>query len=335
MHAPRFYFRPRGIAATLLAPLGAIYGTVAAARMRRVGLRASVPVICIGNLTLGGAGKTPTAIAIAALLAELGERPVFVSRGYSGREAGPLLVDPAEHDAATVGDEPLLLAREFATIVARDRVAGANLAEQHNASVIVLDDGFQNPSLAKDVSILVIDATVGVGNGAVFPAGPLRAPLRTQLELAHAVVLVGMGANAMAALAHGVELPVFAARLAPEAATSMILAGQKALAFAGIGHPEKFFATLAEIGVEPTERIAFPDHHRYSAEDARRLIETAAMRGLALLTTEKDLIRMKGDPALAQLSEAARALPVRLEFTDAVQVRRMLQAALAKARQRI
>jgi tetraacyldisaccharide 4'-kinase len=266
------------------------------------------------------------------MLAGMGERPVFLSRGYGGREAGPAAVDPARDRADKVGDEPLLLARAFPTIVARDRVAGAELAVQRGASVVVLDDGFQNPALVKDLSLLVIDGGIGIGNGRVFPAGPLRAPLRAQLELAQGVVLIGIESAEISKLARGTQLPVFTARLVPDAATALILAGKKALAFAGIGHPEKFFATLAEIGVELVERIAFPDHHRYSADDARMLINAAAARGLVPLTTEKDHARMQGDPALLELAAAARTLPVRIEFTDDVALKRLLSAAFAKAR---
>jgi tetraacyldisaccharide 4'-kinase len=163
----------------------------------------------------------------------------------------------------------------------------------------------------------------------------LRAPLRAQLELAQGVVLVGVETNGISKLASGTALPVFTAKLVPDATAAMILSGKKALAFAGIGHPEKFFATLADIGVEAVERMSFPDHHRYSAEDARTLINAAATRGLVLLTTEKDVAGMQGDPAQLELAAAARTLPVRLEFSDEVAVRRLLEAALAKARARI
>jgi tetraacyldisaccharide 4'-kinase len=332
MRAPGFYFRPPGFASRMLAPLAAIYGAVAAARMRRAGARASVPVICVGNPTLGGAGKTPTALAIAGLLAGMGERPVFISRGYGGSNAGPLAVDPARHQAKEVGDEPLLLARAFPTIVAHDRAAGAALAAEQGANVIVLDDGFQNPALAKDFSFLVIDRAIGIGNAAVFPAGPLRAPLRAQLERADAIVLIGNGDSNAGA---GARLPVFSARLVPDPATAMIFSGKKALAFAGIGHPEKFFATLGEAGIETVERMSFADHHRYTAEDAWTLMNAAAARGLVLMTTEKDLVRMHGDPALLELAAVTRALPVRLEFSDDVPIRRMLGAAIEKARARI
>jgi len=179
MRAPRFWWDPPGILSTLLSPLAAIYGSVAARRLEQPGERVGIPVICIGNLTVGGAGKTPTALAIAHMLLAAGEKPMFLTRGYGGRLAGPVMVDPA-HTAVQVGDEPLLLARVAPAIVAQDRVAGARLAKDNGASVIVMDDGFQNPALTKDLSILVVDAR-GTGNGRVLPAGPLRAPLKTQL----------------------------------------------------------------------------------------------------------------------------------------------------------
>lgn len=333
MRAPAFYFRPPGLASRLLAPAGAIYGAAAALRMRRRGTHARVPVVCIGNLTLGGAGKTPTALAIGKLLGALGERPAFLSRGYGGRDAGPVVVSPKRHHAAEVGDEPLLLARAYPTIMARDRVSGARLAADLGASVLVLDDGFQNPSLTKDVSLVVHDGASGIGNGSVFPAGPLRAPLRTQLRLAQGLVRVGAtgGRDPVTSLAAEMELPIFEARLVPDAATALILAGKKALAFAGIGHPAKFFATLAEMGVEAVEKVSFPDHHMYTAEDAHMLLQTAAARGLILLTTEKDLVRMGGNPALGNLESLANAIPVRLEFSDEVAIKRWLGSALAKA----
>ena len=190
MREPSFWWGEASLASALLAPLAAIYGAVAQARLGARGRRAGAPVVCIGNLTVGGAGKTPTALAVAAILAAASERPVFLSRGYGGTLAGPVRVDPARHGGHDVGDEPLLLARAAPTIVARDRVKGAAIAA--GASVIVMDDGFHNPSLVKDFSLLVVDARRGIGNGRVIPAGPLRAPLDAQLARAHALVVVGM-----------------------------------------------------------------------------------------------------------------------------------------------
>ncbi|MCC6948014.1 MAG: tetraacyldisaccharide 4'-kinase [Bradyrhizobiaceae bacterium] len=332
MRAPAFYFQPPGFLSALLSPLGAVYGAVAAARMRKRGARAGVPVICVGNPTLGGAGKTPTALALAEMLAGMGERPFFLSRGYGGSEAGPLVVDAAKHRAAEVGDEPLLLARAFPTIVARDRAAGARLAVERGAGVLVLDDGFQNPSLAKDCALLVIDDASGIGNGRVFPAGPLRAPLEAQLTRAQGIVLVGEGgaASSIVKQAEARKLPLFRAKLVPDSAAAAELTEKKVLAFAGIGHPEKFFATLAALGADVVEKRAFPDHHRFSASDAEALLAAAKARGLILVTTDKDLARLKGEPSVAELAVQARALPVQLRFEDAGGVQRLLEQALKR-----
>ena len=333
MRAPGFHYRRPGLAAFVLLPFAMAYGAVASWRMRQRGARGALPVICIGNPTLGGAGKTPTAIAVAQLLAAMGERPAFLSRGYGGSERGPLLVDPARHNARQVGDEPLLLAGVFPTIVARERVSGAALAARQGATVVVMDDGFQNPSLVKDLSLLVVDAATGIGNGDVFPAGPLRAPLHAQLALAQAVVRVGRGeaSDFIEAQAKAAGLNIFAADLAPDPRIAASLKGRKLLAFAGIGHPRKFFATLRALGAVVSDARAFADHHRYSAAEARELLETAIGRGLMLATTEKDLARMKGDAMLAELAAQSTALPVRLQFEDEEGVRKLLERTLKRA----
>ncbi len=314
MREPRFW-RDDGALARLLAPLGAVYGGISAARMARPGVRARVPVICVGNLTLGGAGKTPTAIAVAKLLLSEGARPFFLSRGYGGALAGPVRVAP-QHRAADVGDEPLLLARVAPTIVARDRVQGAELAVAEGGSVVVMDDGFQNPWLVKDCSLIALDGERGIGNGRVFPAGPLRAPLDVQLARATALLVIGdVSANAqdMIARAQKRALSVLRGRLAPDPDAIAALAGKKALAFAGIAHPEKFFATLTAAGITAPVKRAFADHYAFTGTDARELLEQAKRERLLLLTTEKDLARMQGDAACAELAAAAIALPVRLE----------------------
>ena len=210
MKAPRFWWEKPGAMAALLAPFAALYGSIAARRLKQEGARAGIPVICVGNPTVGGAGKTPAAMAIARFLIDAGERPYFLTRGYGGRLAGPLVVE-AGHTAVQVGDEPLLLARVAPTVVAANRVAGAELAREKGASVIVMDDGFQNPSLAKDFSILVIDGARGIGNGRVLPAGPLRAPLAPQLDRADAILIVGdeTGATPVVAAARARKLPLF------------------------------------------------------------------------------------------------------------------------------
>ena len=268
MRAPAFWWRKPGLAAALLEPIGRIYGAVAASRLKQAGARTAVPVICIGNPTVGGAGKTPTALAVAQMLIADGERPAFLTRGYGGTHKGPVWVAP-QHDAAEIGDEPQLLSRRAPTVVARDRAAGAALAVTRDISAIVMDDGFQNPALAKDLSILVVDGRRGIGNGRIFPAAPLRAPLGNQLAHAQAVLIIGevSGATPVAGAARARGLPLFQGRLVPDAGTVAALRGRKVLAYAGIGDPENFFATLATAGIETVGRRSFPDHHVYSRDE--------------------------------------------------------------------
>lgn len=318
MHEPAFWWRRPGATATLLSPIAAAYGGVASWRMAQPGRRAGIPVLCVGNLTLGGAGKTPAAIAAARILAAAGRRPFILSRGYGGSVAGPLQVDPMHHGAAEVGDEPLLLARHAPTVVAADRVAGAAMARAAGADIVVLDDGFQSPGLIKDRSILVVDGRRGIGNAMVFPAGPLRAPLDDQLGRAQAVLVAGASGpgEEVAKTAQRSGLPVFHGHLEPDAGTVAALKDRAVLAFAGIGDPEKFFATLRDAGVEVRQSRAFPDHHRYRRAEARDLIETAERYGLVAVTTEKDHARLIGQDDLAALAGIARALPVTLKVAE-------------------
>jgi tetraacyldisaccharide 4'-kinase len=337
MREPAFWWRDAGIAAAALAPFAAIYGAVAARRMERSGQRAGTSVVCIGNPTLGGAGKTPLALAVARMLTTAGERPVLLSRGYGGKLLGPLQVDPGRHRAAEVGDEPLLLARTAPTIVARDRVAGAAAALRAGAGVIVMDDGFQNASLAKDFSVLVVDARRGLGNGAVIPAGPLRAPLDVQLARAHALVVVGGSSGSSAPLGETVNgrVPVFRASLVPHAACIAALGGNRVLAFAGIGDPEKFFATLRDAGIAIAVTRAFADHHRYTRSETDALRAQAEREGLVLVTTEKDAARMRGDEQVAELAARAVALPVTLVLEDEAGFKTLLLEKIAQARRTI
>jgi len=327
MRAPAFWWDRPGAAAALLSPLAAIYGAVAARRLAQPGTRADVPVICVGNPTVGGAGKTPAAIAIARLLVAAGEKPMFLTRGYGGRLAGPVMADPA-HTAMQVGDEPLLLARIAPTVVARERVSGARFAANRGASVIVMDDGFQNPSLIKDLSFLVVDAR-GTGNGRVIPAGPLRAPLEPQLDRASALLIVGEAASAIEAAARARGLPVFHGKIEPAPDAVAALRARKVLAFAGIGNPEKFFATLTAAGIDAPARRSFPDHHRYSVKEARALVREADQGNLELLTTEKDAARLKGDASVTMLSARARVLPVEMKIAEADEFARLVLAACA------
>ncbi len=314
MRDPSFWWRPAGIASALLAPIAMPYGVIARSRMAQAGDTAGVPVICVGNPTVGGAGKTPTALAVAKLLRDAGRHPFFLSRGYGGEIPGPVRVDSRIHRARQVGDEALLLARVAPTIVARDRLAGAKAARVSGTDVIVMDDGFQNPSLTKNLSILVIDGKRGVGNGRVFPAGPLRAPLTDQLSRAQAVLVIGelSGAQAIASAVKEKNLPLFQGRLVPDRNALAALSSLKVLAFAGIGDPDKFFATLDEARIDVQARQAFPDHHRYQPADAAELLARAERDGLSLVTTEKDAARLAGEPDMENLIKATRSLPVTL-----------------------
>ena len=292
--------------------------------MTRPGLRAGLPVLCVGNFTHGGTGKTPAVIWLATMLQEAGERPFCLSRGYGGSLAGPRQVDAHSDGAAQVGDEALLLARVAPTVVARDRVAGAQAARAAGASVIVMDDGLQNAALAKDFTLAVVDGRRGLGNARVFPAGPLRAPLAVQLKRTDALLLVGDGAGAGDIGAAAPGLPVFHGRLQPDPRTNVELKARKVLAFAGIGDPDKFFTTATEAGIAVAERKPFPDHHRFTAEEAAELIMQAEHSGLALLTTEKDRARMAGEPLLEALAARAHVLPVTLQVQEADELRRMV-----------
>jgi tetraacyldisaccharide 4'-kinase len=330
MREPAFWWQPG--AGGWLAPLGAIYGAAAAARLRLRGQRAGVPVICIGNLTVGGAGKTPAALALAHLLHAAHERPFFLTRGYGGRLAGPVRVNPKVHHSADVGDEPLLLARLAPTVVARDRVAGAQFAQYAGASVIVMDDGLQNPALVKDLAIVVVDGRRGIGNGRVIPAGPLRAPLQTQLDRAQALVMVGPADRAADVENRAAQsgLPVFHASLEPDRGIIAAIGRRRVLAFAGIGHPDKFFATLSEAGIAIAERVGFDDHHRFTAAQAQDLLTRARAANLLLVTTEKDLARLSGDPQLAELAQHTSALAVRLVIQEQDQFRQLALGALKR-----
>ena len=308
MRAPDFWNRTTfatRLAGCVLAPLGMIYGASIAWKAKRaVPYRPKAKVVCVGNLTAGGSGKTPIAMTIAQALDARGWRPVFLSRGYGGRASGPLLIEPATN-ATEVGDEPLLLARVAPVIVARDRAAGARLADEMHFDVIVMDDGHQNFSVAKDLAIVVVDAQAGFGNGHILPAGPLREPVAQGLARADAVVLAGDGNPALS----GFSGPILRARLVTGSAA--FLAGKPVVAFAGIGRPEKFFQSLRALGAEIAEAHAYADHHVYTETEISRLKANAHARRAVLVTTEKDFVRLS--PAQR---EGIDVLPVHAAFDD-------------------
>ncbi len=333
MREPGFWWRKAGLSAGLLAPVAAAYGAVAAKRMRGTGVPVSIPVLCLGNFTLGGAGKTPTAIMLAQMLGAADETVFCLSRGYGGNATGAKRVDAHADHAREVGDEALLLAGVAPTIISRNRVVGAQLAMSQGAGVIVMDDGLQNASLAKDFTLAVVDGQRGIGNARVFPAGPLRAPLAAQLDRTDALLVIGGGgdgAGDVTAAARARGLPVWHGRLVPDVSVAGELKGRQVLAFAGIGNPDKFFDSAAEAGIAVARRRRYADHHRFSAEEAAELIMQAEHDGLALLTTEKDKARMAGDPLTETLAARAHVLPVRLEVTEFEELRGRVMAALRR-----
>jgi tetraacyldisaccharide 4'-kinase len=317
-----------------LTPLGAIYGRIAAARMQGKGFDAGVPVLCVGNYHAGGAGKTPTVLALTRLLRELGETPVVLSRGYGGEWKGPVKVDPARHSAAKVGDEPLMLAQRVPVVIARDRIGGVALARSQGATVILMDDGFQNPAILKDASLIVIDSDRGLGNANVFPAGPLRAPLLPQIERTDALVVIGRGTAAagVAALLAGRGKPVLSAHLTPDAASIAALAGKRVLAFAGIGDPNRFFRTLRGAGIDLVRERVFADHHPFAPAEIEALTAEARRDGLTLVTTEKDLARLGGGADGARRPDIV-PFAVTLEFEDKAALRKFVSEQLFRARE--
>jgi tetraacyldisaccharide 4'-kinase len=289
LQAPDFWYaNPNETVAFVLRPLGWLYAFIG--RVRRAlttPFRAAVPVICVGNLTAGGTGKTPLAIAIGKRVSSRGLKVAFLSRGYGADVPGAMIVDPAQDKAVDVGDEPLLLAQHAMTVVSPDRPAGARLAVSRGAQVIIMDDGFQNPSLGKDLSFIVVDADKGFGNGCVIPAGPLRENIEDGLQRANAMIFMGQGAAAVPD-----TKPLLRAELVPIDGESQRLAGKPFVAFAGIGLPQKFFDTAMYCGAHVKATRAFPDHHIFSEDDLDGLRNLAKVNNARLLTTEKDWLRL-------------------------------------------
>jgi tetraacyldisaccharide 4'-kinase len=336
MREPAFWYRPPSLTSFLLAPLGALYGMATSRRLQREGLDAGIPVLCVGNYHVGGAGKTPLVLALTKLLRDLGETPVVLSRGYGGRLRGPVMVDPERHRAADVGDEPLMMAGTVPVAVARDRVDGVALARSQGASVILMDDGFQNPAVSKDVSLIVIDGDRGLGNGRVFPAGPLRAPLPPQLKRTDALIVVGKGpaAGAVAAAISAQDKPVLTAQLRADDGAVASLRGKRVLAFAGIGDPGRFFRTLRGCGIEVVRERAFGDHHLFAPAEIEALIAEARRDALTLVTTEKDIARLRQAGAVPDWARDIVPFAVTLEFDSAAKLRSFVSERLFQAREK-
>ncbi|MBU2582382.1 MAG: tetraacyldisaccharide 4'-kinase [Alphaproteobacteria bacterium] len=305
-----------------LKPVSRIYAWAALRRLRNAKpCHSRLPVICVGNFTAGGTGKTPLSLLIARLLIERGATPAFLTRGYSGKRTGPLWVDANLHTARDVGDEPLLLAEVAPTMLARDRPAGARaIVDDTRFTHIVMDDGLQNPTLAKSLTIAVVDGTRGMGNGEVIPAGPLRAPLDVQFELADAIVVNGGGEDSkvLRELRAVFQGPVLSAAVVPQQhPDAPTLHGAAVVAYAGIGNPARFIASLQKAGALVAASRFFKDHHHYSQTDARELIKLAAANGARLVTTAKDMVRLSGnDAALAELRKHSQPLRIAMQLED-------------------
>lgn len=325
-----WYGARRSMPERLLAPIGAAWGYATEARYRsQKPYWSTLPVICVGNFTVGGTGKTPVAMAIAGMLRDLGEEPAFLTRGYGGRIATSHWVDAESDPSALVGDEPLLLARMAPVMVSKKRALGARAIEarQPPVSVIVMDDGLQNGALQKDLALAVVDGRRGIGNGRVVPAGPLRAPLQSQLRRVDAVIVNHPAGDRDAANRQGTlpqfgsGKPVLACEAVPAGDVAW-LRGATVVAYAGIGSPGRFFDMLAALGARIVERRAFADHHAFTDGDAQALLQRADASKATLVTTEKDWVRLRGqDGGRAELRNASRTLPIIAKFDDADQAK--------------
>ena len=309
------HWKNKNFISTILRPLGSVYATATALRLKmKKTQKVDVPVICVGNLTAGGTGKTPVAIALAQMLHDLGKNPFFVSRGYGGTLSG-VIVDSRVHSAHEVGDEPLLLSREAPVSINADRFSAAGKAVENGAEVIIMDDGFQNPTLHKDVSFLVFDGGFGIGNGCPLPAGPLRESFKAGLQRADAAIIIGEDVTGLREKLG--DMPVFEGTTVelplPEISMPVI-------AFAGIGRPEKFYNSLRQAGVNVVKTFDFPDHHAYSEQELRDLIDMAWKEDCELFTTAKDFVKIPDE-----LRHHFKVLEIAIEWKDKENLFRFLQ----------
>lgn len=334
--APPFWWRKPDWRAFALYPLSAAYAAAARRRLRTARReKVAAPVLCVGNFTVGGAGKTPVAADLAGAARRMGLRPGILSRGYGGSLPGPHLVDSRLDSARHVGDEPLLLARHAPVAVARDRAAGAELLLGRGCDFLVMDDGFQSARLHFDYTLIVVDARRGVGNGHVVPGGPLRARLVDQLPYADALLTMGEGSGADRVVRKAARAgkTIIGARLRPRPASG--IEGRRLFAFAGIGDPEKFFDTVTEAGGLVAGTRAFPDHHFYADDELADLVHQARVAGLELVTTEKDAARLAhGSPAAASFLLDLHVLAAEVVFDPPDAPRRIIEATLAAWRER-
>jgi tetraacyldisaccharide 4'-kinase len=334
--APPFWWTKADWRAWGLSPFSFLYGRVAGYRManaRRVQVPA--PVICVGNFTVGGAGKTPTAIALARSAKQKGLRPGFLTRGYGGSLDVTTVVDPAHHRADAVGDEALLLAREAMTVISRGRVEGAQRLVTEGADLIIMDDGFQSARLELDFALIVIDTRRGIGNGHLVPGGPVRAPIAEQMRQLSAILKVGDGdaADKLVRKAARAGKQIYVATLRPREGQS--LAGENVLAFTGIADPEKFYRTVKAVGGLIAATQSFPDHHFFSEDEMLVLLDEARKKGLSLVTTAKDAARLAGRHGPAEeLLRNSTVIEVDMAFDDHQAPAKIIDAAFEQFRRR-
>ncbi|MEM1376953.1 MAG: tetraacyldisaccharide 4'-kinase [Pseudomonadota bacterium] len=334
--APDFWFQPFSWRALALAPTSWFYGSTAARRMANAKPQAvDAPVVCVGNFTVGGTGKTPTAQALitAATAADL--KPGIVMRGYGGKKRKPHMVDAKSDTASDVGDEALLFARTVPTVVGKDRAANAKLLLDAGCDFVIMDDGFQSRTLHYDYSVMTVDARRGFGNGRSLPAGPMRAPVHAQLPYADLVLLIGEGSGADKALRVVARAGKQIARASIIPVQAKTLLRKKMIAFSGIGDPEKFFDTLRANGATVPHVQAFPDHHEYSELDASGLLDAANRKKLALVTTEKDMARLRPHKGQrGELAQRAQVLKIEMKFAVECIPHAIIEDTLTRYRQR-
>jgi len=330
LKAPKYWEHGRGgLMSALLSPIGWLFGVgTQLNQSAATPIQAPAPVLCIGNAVAGGAGKTPIAMDIGKRLLSAGVNAHYLSRGYGGSEQGPHLVDPASDNVARVGDEPLLLAQIAPTWISKDRVKGAIAMVEAGAKTILMDDGFQNPSLLKDINLCVIDGTYGIGNGRVMPAGPLREEFEHSLQKSNAIVIMGTDRAGMAERIKAItpDIVLLKAQVTAKLTNFNIL-NQPIHAFAGIGHPDKFFNMLGELGCDIIKATPFADHHIYKDTEISQLVEVAEADKALLLTTEKDYVRLD-----TKWKNAVKPLGISVTWDDEALLTALLEPVINFAR---